>query len=233
MLNITHQKTVNELPIDWQYHLDLRKNILAKCDELDWPKYLLAPEIRALCQLPTNIHHRMLLKLLFVTGARIAEALAITPSDIIEHDGYTVIKIRTLKQQNIKRPGKPKSGRIRLVPLYDYEFAIELISYTVTHCTNKKLPIFRSTHNKFSAISTETARNWLKEMEMIGKRNGVSLTVPLTPRTLRHSCAIHLILNRLPMKLVQKHLGHSNLATTECYTNLLTIDASFKYEITF
>lgn len=54
--------------VDWNYQLAFRKEVMLKCPDMDLPKYLLAPEIRALSELPINDHHRMLLRLLFNCG---------------------------------------------------------------------------------------------------------------------------------------------------------------------
>ncbi|MFW7525660.1 tyrosine-type recombinase/integrase [Vibrio ostreicida] len=226
------------LSVDWQYHLAFRRELLVRCPELPTPKYLLAPEIRALAALPINQHHRMLLLLLFNTGGRISEVLCLTPNDVLRHKGRTVIKMRTLKQQRSKQ-GRPKEGLVRLVTLYDDQFANTLEGYIVTHCSNKKLPIFRTqqknsqTGQRDRPVNSETARNWLKKIERIAHKNGLDVLLPLTPKVLRHSAAVHLILNRMPVKMVQKFLGHKSIQSTEVYTDLLAVDMSYDVQIKF
>ena len=226
------------MSIDWQYHLSFRRDLLAKCPELPKPKYLLAPEIRELANLPINQHHKMLLLLLFNTGARVSEVLCLTPNDIIRHNSKTVIKIRTLKQQRTLKQGRPKDGLIRLITLYDHHFADMLQSYIVTHCSNKKLPIFRTQQKSPNGkrdrpMNSETARNWLRQIELIALDNGVDVLISLTPKVLRHSAAIHLILNGMPVKMVQKFLGHKSMQSTEVYTDLLAMDMSYNVQIAF
>ncbi|NOI26554.1 site-specific integrase [Vibrio mediterranei] len=219
--------------VDWAYHLAFRRSVLAQCPELDLPKYLLAPEVRALTQLPINDHHRMLLKLLFNTGARINEALALTPNDVLEVEGRVLVKLKTLKHQRKGRSGKPKEGETRLVPLFDRTFTEELKRYIVTHCRNRRHPVFFSSRERSRAITSETARLWLKEIKEIADREGVELAISLTPHVLRHSFAVHLLLNHMHIKRVQALLGHSRLSSTEIYTKLLSIDIGADMEIVF
>jgi len=219
--------------VDWAYHLAFRKEVMLKCPDMDLPKYLLAPEIRALSELPINDHHRMLLRLLFNCGGRINEVLALTPSDILHVQDRYLVQLRTLKQQR-RSSGRAKKGDIRLVPLFDKQFANELNRYIVTHCTNQRLPIFQSKRNKKrTAINSETARLWLKEIEQVAVENGLFLGTALTPHVLRHSFAVHLLLNHMHIKRVQALLGHARLSSTEVYTKLLSIDMGEHMEISF
>jgi site-specific recombinase XerD len=218
--------------VDWPYHLAFRREVMSKCPQLELPKYLLAPEIRTLSELPINDHHRMLMRLLFNTGGRINEVLAVTPNDILDVETRHFVKLRTLKQQR-RGSGRAKEGQVRLVPLFDKQFAAELNRYIVTHCTNKRLPIFQSKRSKGMAINSETARLWLKEIEFSATRHDVFLGSSLTPHTLRHSFAIHLLLHGMHIKRLQALLGHSRLSSTEIYTKLLSIDMGEHRDIQF
>lgn len=76
-------------------------------------------------------------------------------------------------------------------------------------------------------------RNWLAGIEAQARASGFELSVPLTPRTLRHSCAIHLLLNGLTQKQIQLHLGHKSDKNTRIYTDLLALDATAFKSFTF
>lgn len=220
--------------IDFEHHIAFRKQVLAQCPDLDLPKYLLATEIRQLASLPTlNNTHRLLMLFCFNTGARINEALKVCPNDVLVHDHKVSIKLRTLKHQQRNTQGKPRKHATRLVPLYDKQFAAELNRYIVTHCSNRKNPIFGSPSDPTCAISDETARNWFKRIEAQAQAHGIELLISLTPKVMRHSYAIHLILNRVPLKVVQLHLGHHRQANTEIYTKVLSADLLSEHEIMF
>lgn len=246
--------------INFDYQLQLRKALYAKHPDLNLPKYLLAPEIRQLAALPLNHHHRMLMLALFNTGARINELLDLTPSRIdalrvevptdtgVETRTLTTVTLRTLKQQRRGRSGLGPKEHFRTVTLYDEHFARELMSYIVTHGKNDRLPLFRN-HEKShdvrinpetgrkrrndKALSDQTARNWLKGIEAQANAQGITLTVPLTPRTLRHSYAMHLLLNRVPRTHIQAQLGHKSEKNTLIYTDMLALDTMAFRSITF
>lgn len=231
--------------IDWQYHIAFRREVYAQHPEIALPRYLLAPEIRSLAKLPIQAQHRMLLLLLFNTGARINELLDLTPDRVktFHQAGttFTTVTLRTLKQQRRKGSGNAPKDNFRVVVLYDKDFSQELNSYIVTFCRNQKQPIFRSEAQQYCEgrtsrirpITDQTARNWLSTIERQAKSVGLNLLIPLTPKVLRHSCAIHLLLNGLPLQRIQKQLGHRYLKNTHIYTDLLLLDANLSMHIKF
>lgn len=220
--------------VDWAYQQEFRTQLFLQCPELDLPKYLLKTEIIALSNCAQNEHQRMLLLTLFNTGARINELLAVTPNDIFTVGQRTLIKVKTLKQQKRGRQGRPKAGEIRVVPLFDGNFARELNRYIVTHCTNRKHPIFYSSRDKAKAISDETARNWLSRIEKQYLEAGYSpLLITLSPKVLRHAFAMHLIFHGCHIKRVQSLLGHSKLSSTEIYTKMASFDIGDHLTIDF
>lgn len=213
--------------MDYQQQVAFRNSVYELYPFDQHPKYLLANEIRTLSSLPTiKEDHRMLLLFLFNTGARISECLAVTPNDIKEVNGKRRVLIKTLKQQMNKPKGAPREGYTRHVDLFDSDFYAQLSRYINSHCQNKKHPIFKG-------ITRQAARNWLKEIERCGKLQGLDMPVSLSPKVMRHSFAVHLILHQVPLKKVQGLLGHKYASSTEIYTRLFSLDIDLGYEIKF
>ncbi|RZQ33224.1 tyrosine-type recombinase/integrase [Vibrio vulnificus] len=260
LITVDAMPSASPYVINFDYQLQLRKALYAKHPELKLPKYLLATEIRQLAALPLNHHHRMLMLALFNTGARINELLDLTPGRIdqtrltlpTQQGPHSVVistvTLRTLKQQRRGKPGNGTKDSFRTVTLYDPNFARELMSYVVTYGRNDRLPLFRN-HEKShdvrinpdtgrkrrndKALSDQTVRNWLRGIESLARENGITLTVPLTPRTLRHSYAMHLLLNQVPREHIQAQLGHKSEKNTRIYTDLQALDASAFTTIAF
>jgi site-specific recombinase XerD len=70
----------------------------------------------------------------------------------------------------------------------------------------------------FSKDKPLTTRNIQKIIQGTRKRAG--MTKKITPHTLRHSFATHLLENGTDIRLIQSMLGHSSLSTTQVYTHV-------------
>lgn len=141
--------------IDYPAALALRQMALVQ-DEL--PKYLLAPEVSALFHYVPDLHSKMLLAMLWNTGARINEAQALTRSDFSLAPPYPFVQLATLKQRAEKAArtaGRTPAGSQahRLVPLSDKQYVSQLEMMVAT----LKIPLER--RNKRTG-RTEKARIW-------------------------------------------------------------------------
>lgn len=161
------------------------------------PCYLLAPEIAVLLDYLPDLRQRMLIETLWNTGARINEALALTPGDVFFNGDLPFVRLRTLKQR-ARRPTKEEQQRreapFRAVPLPDAGYVRRLQGYFATF----KLLTRRA-----------TPRNWLRAAVRRAAQDGVTFSVrPITPHTFRHSYAMHLLMNDVHVKQVQALMGH-------------------------
>ena len=184
-----------------------------------FPKYLLAPEIGVLLDAVADLRQRMLFDFLWNTGARINEALAVTPSDIVLDAKRPYVILYTLKQRQQPKPGRPRKDEPvkRAVPLLDEAFTFRLRDHLATFTRHRTKPVWE--------ITDDTARNWLSHTLAECKQRGVIFTIPaISPKTFRHSFAMHLAMNgALPVTL-QAYMGHKDFKSTQHYLRVFTLD---------
>lgn len=196
---------------------------LAIAAQLDCPKYLLAPEVNQLLRCIPDLHQRTLIDTLWNTGARIHEALTLTKGDFHLDGDTAFVVLRSLKQRN------NKSGMVqkRAVPLFDAEYVQLMKSYFATMR-------YKNQSQVWPIQSDNTVRNWLRLAVQKASIQGSAFVVdPITCHTFRHSFAMHLIFNGVPLKVIQAYLGHKKSSSTEIYTKIFTLDAMLHFDISF
>lgn len=153
---------------------------------------------------PVAIRDRAFLEFLYATGARVSEATALNVDDV------------TAVEESVRVRGK--GSKQRIVPLGSYARAA-LDEYLV-----RVRPMFavngRSTPALFlgprgARLSRQSA--WLIITAAAEKAH---LTAHVSPHTLRHSFATHLLAGGADVRVVQELLGHSSVATTQIYTQV-------------
>ncbi len=148
---------------------------------------------------------RAILETLYSTGIRVSELVGINFGDIDE-TGHAII---------IRGKGRKE----RIVPLGTHAMTA-LSHYTDTLRVNNipndsEDPLFINKHN--TRLSTRSVRRKVsKYLEQVG------LDPSISPHTLRHSFATHLLDNGADLRSVQELLGHQSLSTTQVYTHLTT-----------
>ncbi len=143
--------------------------------------------------------YRVLLTTIYSAGLRISEALALRARDI---DSSRML-IRICQ-------GKGKKDRY--VPLSPTVLALLREHWRREHLTDLLFPAAR---DRSRPIDPATVQKYVRRA---AERAGLSKRI--TPRTLRHSYATHLIENGTSTRVVQVLLGHSNVHTTETYTHV-------------
>lgn len=208
----------------WETALALRGMVLL---QPDLPKYLLAPEVAVLLSCFENERHRMLFAFLWNTGARITEALMVTPEDLQLDGARPFVRLRTLKQRSRGRGRPAKDEKVaRVVPILDATFARDLRRYLATFRTGRRTPLFN--------ITRKTAWEWLRQGLDSADAAGIAFAVtPISPRTLRHSFAMQLFLNHVPPKVVQTYMGHERYESTEQYLKIFALDVAPQLGIRF
>jgi integrase/recombinase XerD len=155
---------------------------------------------------PAALRDRALLEVLYGAGARISEAIGLDVDDIDTHEG--VVRLFG------------KGSKERLVPLGSYA-AQALSAYLVRGrpvlaAKGKGTPAVFLNH-RGSRLSRQSA--W-SVMRATAER--ANLTGHLSPHTLRHSFATHLLDGGADVRVVQELLGHASVTTTQIYT-LVTV----------
>lgn len=156
---------------------------------------------------PRSLRDRALLELLYGTGARISEAVGLTTDDI-DRDAAT-----------IRVTGK--GSKQRVVPIGSYALSA-LDAYLI-----RGRPALASRGRGVSALFLNARGGRLSRqsawtiLRMIADRAGI--TEDLSPHTLRHSFATHLLDGGADVRVVQELLGHASVTTTQVYT-LVTVD---------
>lgn len=208
----------------WETALALRGMALL---QPDLPKYLLAPEVAVLLSCFYDERQRMLFAFIWNTGARITESLMVTPEDLQLDGARPFVRLRTLKQRSRGRGRPAKDEKVaRVVPLLDAVFIRELRSYLATFRPGRRTPLF--------GVTRKTAWSWLQQAINKADAAGISFAVtPVSPRTLRHSYAMHLFLNHVPPKVVQTYMGHERYESTEQYLKVFALDVAPQLGICF
>ncbi|MDA0289701.1 MAG: site-specific tyrosine recombinase XerD [Actinobacteria bacterium] len=181
------------------------------------PQALTISEVQALLDSvvgdePPALRDRALLEFLYATGARISEALALSVDDVLDDSLRAAPSIRVTG----------KGNKQRIVPVGS--FARDALD---TYLTRARPALLSSRGratamvflgNRGGALSRQNA--WLI-LQSAAERAG--LTRSLSPHTLRHSFATHILAGGADIRVVQELLGHSSVSTTQIYTKV-TID---------
>ncbi len=165
-----------------------------------------APEDAAPGEL-AGIRDRALLELLYATGARVSEIVQLDVDDLAHGD---VLRVRG------------KGSKERIVPVGS--FARRAVEAYLTRVRPELARRGPATPRVFlgmrgAPLSRQSA--WLV-LQQAAERAG--LTAHVSPHTLRHSFATHLLQGGADVRVVQELLGHASVSTTQIYTHV-SVDA--------
>ncbi|RZQ60324.1 site-specific tyrosine recombinase XerD [Amycolatopsis suaedae] len=176
------------------------------------PKALPLDDVLRLLDLPAaegerGLRDRALLELLYSTGARISEAVGLDLDDIDRADRTVLLD--------------GKGGKQRIVPVG--RPAVEALEAYLVRARPGLAARGRGTAAVFlnargGRLSRQSAWQVLKDA---AERAGIK--APVSPHTLRHSFATHLLEGGADVRVVQELLGHASVTTTQVYT-LVTVN---------
>ena len=161
------------------------------------PNVLSQEEVLAIIQNTQNLKHRAILALIYSCGLRISELINLKLEDFhIE------------RKQLIVKNGKGRKDRY--VSLAD-SFTPLLLNYYNSY----KPKSYFVEGQKGGKYSAESVRQFLRKSCFKAK-----IKKPVTPHTLRHSYATHLLENGVDIRYIQSLLGHAKPETTMIYTHV-------------
>ena len=171
------------------------------------PKALSESEVEALLSSPDDaealgLRDRAMLELLYASGLRVSEIVGL-PLDAVDLEAG-ILRVRG------------KGGKERLVP-FGKSATRWLRRYLDT--ARGELDRKRSPHLFLSARGTAmTRQRFWQLIERYGR--AARIRGRLTPHSLRHSFATHLLEHGADLRALQMMLGHADIATTEIYTHV-------------
>ena len=180
-----------------------------------------------------------MLELLYATGLRVSELISLNVQDVNLQDGY----IRCIGKGSKERLTYMYSRAVRVLGTYIEEARPLLLlpaGATKPKVDNDRngMEIQNERNGKPGAAEKalflnhrgdRLTRQWVWTVLKVYAKKA-SLDVPITPHTLRHSFATHMLQGGASLRHVQELLGHSSITTTQVYTHLTTEHVRQEYD---
>ncbi len=154
---------------------------------------------------PLGLRDRAMLETLYATGLRVTELVNLTLAQVDRITGL----VRVIG----------KGGRERLVPLGEtcLEWVERYIADARADLLNQKQSQYLFVTRRASAMTRQAFWQLIKRYSQLA-----GIETVLSPHTLRHAFATHLLNHGADLRSVQMLLGHSDLSTTQIYTHVAT-----------
>lgn len=206
--NSTISRRISALRTFYNYLLEkgfVKSNIFLNVKnpklEKKLPNYLNYTEIEELLasidtRTDEGLERRLLIEMFYSTGCRVGEMVNIKISDI------------DFSSKTIKVMGKGSKERI----VYYGDYASK---YLEDYLKNKDKKGYLFTNKRGEKLTIEEVEYIVRDI-----MKHISIKTHVTPHTLRHTFATHLLNNGADIRTVQELLGHANLSTTGIYTHV-------------
>jgi len=177
-------------------------------DEQMLPVFLRQQEVEMLMEMPDNdplgLRDRAMLETLYGSGLRVSELVG--------------LDIDNLDIENRFAHVRGKGGKERIVPLGRYS------CNAIRDYLNRSRPVLLDGKTECRALflNHRGLRLTARGVQYIMKRyaNKIAIRTGITPHTLRHTFATHLLDGGADLRSVQELLGHESLSTTQIYTHV-------------
>ncbi|GEK11331.1 tyrosine recombinase XerD [Pseudoalteromonas peptidolytica] len=171
------------------------------------PKTLSEAEVEALlnapdCEDPMGLRDKAMLELLYATGLRVTELVGLRMEQVNMRQAVVLVR--------------GKGNKERLVPMGEEalhwleQFLKKGRGLMIKHATDFVFPSKRGI-----GMTRQTFWHRIKHYAILA-----DVKSPLSPHTLRHAFATHLLNHGADLRVVQMMLGHSDLSTTQIYTHV-------------
>ena len=175
------------------------------------PKALTVQEVDELLEQPRRRstpeakRDKAMLELLYATGMRVSELVALNLDSIELRNNRATVRC------------VGKAGKERLIPIHE-----QAVHALRVYLQESRPELSRSRGEKGLFINRRGERLTRQGFWLILKNYARSAKIPsdVTPHTLRHSFATHMLRGGAPLRSVQELLGHANISTTQVYTQL-------------
>jgi integrase/recombinase XerD len=159
---------------------------------------------------PKGLRDRALLEILYATGLRVTELVSLDVDDV----NLASATVRVVRE---------KDNRERIVPMH--ERAIEPLR---DYLERGRIQLLRDPEEKALFLNHRGRRLTRQGLWLIVKHyvREVGMVDDVTPHTLRHTFAAHLLDKKAELEYVQQILGHANISTTQVYTQMASEDAA-------
>lgn len=206
--NSTISRRISALRTFYNYLLEkglVKSNIFLNVknpkSEKKLPNYLNYTEIEELLasidtKTDEGLERRLLIEMFYSTGCRVGEMVNVKISDI------------DFSSKTIKVMGKGSKERI----VYYGDYASK---YLEDYLKNKDRKGYLFTNKRGEKLTIEEVEYIVRDI-----MKHISIKTHVTPHTLRHTFATHLLNNGADIRTVQELLGHANLSTTGIYTHV-------------
>lgn len=177
--------------------------------EKSLPPYISESQVKDLLEAPNHeenpveFRDRTMLELLYASGLRVSELVSLDLTAVNDRQGI----VRVVG----------KGGKERIIPIgqeartwlseYIRDVRPKLLGDSTTEA------LFPSTRKRYM-----TRQNFWHSIKRYAKRAGI--TIEISPHTIRHAFATHLLNHGADLRSVQMMLGHSDLSTTQIYTHV-------------
>ena len=183
------------------------------------PKFLGMEEVdRLLAQpdtsTPRGLRDKALIEVLYATGLRVSELIALRAGDLNLEEGYLTCIGKGDKQ--------------RIVPL-----GTDAIEWVRRYVRDGRSGLLRKKTSPWLFVNARDGGplsrvGFWKVLKAYGKAAGLSRE--LSPHVLRHSFATHLLERGADLRMIQVMLGHADLSTTQIYTHVLEARLRMVYD---